>query len=123
MSTDRADLGCLTLHAERMEVDRVWINIDRLLRNLERAGGRATVFVHPFSAIEAGVDLGPRIQNLLGRGHEIAQHTHYYAPRAPGATTKPVDRMDPENVVRCLDRDLRYLREAGVDSRGYVAGG
>ena len=123
MKREPRHFRCLTMHAERLEVDRVWSHTDALLRRLERRGGRATLFVHPFSAIEAGADLGPKLRSLVERGHEIAQHTHYYAPRPAGSTAKPVSLVDPENVVRCLDRDLAYLREAGMDPRGFVAGG
>lgn len=114
---------CLTMHAERLEVDRVWSHTDALLRRLERRGGRATLFVHPFSAIEAGADLGPKLRSLVERGHEIGQHTHYYAPRSPGSTGKPASQLDPDNVVRCLNRDLDYLLASGAVPRGYVAGG
>jgi peptidoglycan/xylan/chitin deacetylase (PgdA/CDA1 family) len=120
---DPDHLRCFTLHAERLEVDPVWARTDHLLRRLERRGGRATLFVHPFSAIEAGADLGPRIRSLIDRGHEIGQHTHYYAPRSPGSTGKPDSEMDADNVLRCLNRDLDYLRASGADPRGYVAGG
>ena len=123
MKREPRHFRCLTMHAERLEVDRVWSHTDALLRRLERRGGRATLFVHPFSAIEAGADLGPKLRSLVERGHEIGQHTHYYAPRPAGSTAKPVSLVDPENVVRCLDRDLAYLREAGMDPRGFVAGG
>jgi peptidoglycan/xylan/chitin deacetylase (PgdA/CDA1 family) len=116
-------LRCFTLHAERLERDDVWDRTDALLSSIERRGGRATLFVHPFTAIEAGADLGPRIRGLLARGHEVGQHTHYYAPREPGATGKPGSLFTAENVRRCLDRDLAYLREAGADPKGFVAGG
>jgi peptidoglycan/xylan/chitin deacetylase (PgdA/CDA1 family) len=116
-------LRCFTLHAERLEHDDVWDRTSALLRSIEGRGGRATLFVHPFTAIEAGADLGPRIRGLLARGHEVGQHTHFYAPRAPGATGKPESMFTAENVRRCLDRDLAYLREAGATPRGFVAGG
>ena len=81
--------------------------------------------MHPFSAIEAGFDLGPRVRELPSRGHEVAQHTHFYAPREPGADphAKPVSLLTQDNVRRCLDRDLAYLRGAGAEPRGFVAGG
>jgi peptidoglycan/xylan/chitin deacetylase (PgdA/CDA1 family) len=92
-----------------------------LLRSLENAGGRATLFVHPFWAIRAGNDLGPRIRELLDRGHEVGQHTHFYeADRTSG---KPGSLLTDENVRRCLERDLKYLRARGADPRGFVAGG
>jgi peptidoglycan/xylan/chitin deacetylase (PgdA/CDA1 family) len=112
---------CLTLHAEHLEVDGVWNHTSRLLRSLENAGGRATLFVHPFWAIRAGKDLEPRIRELLDRGHEIGQHTHFYEP--DGASEKPAGLFTDENVRRCLERDLEYLRAIGADPRGFVAGG
>lgn len=112
---------CLTLHAERLEVEGVWSRASWLLRSLEAAGGRATVFVHPFWAIRSGVDLEPRIRELLDRGHEIGQHTHFYEPH--GALGKPETLLTDENVRRCLERDLDYLRQRGADPRGFVAGG
>ena len=116
-------LRCFTLHAERLEHDGVWDRTSSLLSSIERRGGRATLFVHPFTAIEGGADLGPRIRELLERGHEVGQHTHFYGPREPGAPDKPVPMFTPENVRSCLDRDLAYLEEAGARPRGFVAGG
>jgi hypothetical protein len=118
-------LRCFTLHAERLERDDVWQRTTSLLSNIEQRGGRATLFIHPLTAIEAGFDLGPRIRELLRRGHEVGQHTHFYAPREPGsdAVDKPASLLSAENVRRCLDRDLGLLREAGADPRGFVAGG
>lgn len=114
----------VTLHAERLERDDVWRRTSAFLGTIEARGARATLFVHPFTAIEAGVDLGPRLEELIERGHELGQHTHYYAPRDPdGAAGKPVSLLTAENVIACLDRDFAYLRQAGVDPRGYVAGG
>jgi peptidoglycan/xylan/chitin deacetylase (PgdA/CDA1 family) len=111
---------CVSLHAERLERDDVWRRTDAFLRRFERRGGRATVFVHPRSAIAAGVELRPRIGALLDRGHEIGQHTHFYAD--DGGVEKPPTDLSPENVRRCLDRDHRYLTDAGADPRGFVAG-
>jgi polysaccharide deacetylase len=111
---------CVSLHAERLERDDVWCRTDAFLHRLERRGGRATVFVHPRSAIAAGVELRPRIGALLDRGHEIGQHTHFYVEDA--AAGKPQTDLSPENVRRCLDRDHRYLTDAGADPRGFVAG-
>ena len=110
----------ISLHAERLERNDVWSRTDAFLRRLERAGGRATLFVHPRSAIAAGVELGPRIRALLDRGHEIGQHTHFYSEGR--GSVKPRSDFSPKNVRRCLDRDYRYLSDAGADPRGFVAG-
>jgi Polysaccharide deacetylase len=111
---------CVSLHAERLERDDVWRRTGAFLHRLERWGGRATVFVHPRSAIAAGVELRPRIAALLDRGHEIGQHTHFYTD--DGANGKPQTDLSAENVRRCLDRDHHYLNDAGADPRGFVAG-
>jgi peptidoglycan/xylan/chitin deacetylase (PgdA/CDA1 family) len=118
-------LRCFTLHAERLERDDVWRRTAALLSAIERHGGRATLFIHPFTAIEAGFDLAPRVRDLLSRGHEVAQHTHFYAPRGSDADAdaKPASLFTDDNVRRCLDRDLACLRDAGADPRGFVAGG
>jgi peptidoglycan/xylan/chitin deacetylase (PgdA/CDA1 family) len=116
-------LHCFALHAERLEVDRVWDRTRSVLNALEHHDGRGTLFVHPFSAIDAGYDLTPRIRELVDRGHEVAQHTHFYAVRTPGSPGKLPTDLSEENIHRCLDRDLSYLRSAGVDPKGFTSGG
>ena len=116
---------CLVLHAERLELDDVWRRTSSLLASLERRGGRATLFVHPYSAIISGFDLTPRLAALMERGHEVGQHTHFYRWQG-GATPppgKPRSDLSGENVRRCLDRDRDYLRAAGVEPRGFTSGG
>jgi len=111
---------CVSIHAERLERDDVWRRTDAFLRRLERTGARATVFVHPRSAIAAGAELGPRLGLLLDRGHEIGQHTHFYAEE--DGAGKPRTDLSKENVRRCLERDHRCLVDAGAEPRGFVAG-
>jgi hypothetical protein len=113
----------MVLHAERLEHDAVWAATRRFLRRLTAVGARATLFVHPFSAIERGIDLAPRLRELVEGGHEIGQHTHFYASRAPDPETKPVSDLDPSNVRRCLARDLEYLVATGMRPAGFTAGG
>lgn len=118
-------LRSLVLHAERLERDDIWSRTSTILAALERRGGRATVFVHPYSAITGGFDLAPRIASLIARGHEIAQHTHFYAwrPGAQAESAKPKNDLSTENIHRVLERDLEYLRGSGADPRGFTAGG
>jgi peptidoglycan/xylan/chitin deacetylase (PgdA/CDA1 family) len=111
---------CISVHAERLERDDVWRRTDAFLHRLERSGGRATVFVHPRSAIATGADLGPRIRALLERGHEIGQHTHFYADEEEEG--KPLSDFSADGVRRCLERDHRLLCNAGAEPRGFVAG-
>ena len=118
-----APLRAFVLHAERLHVAPVWRRTSALLSRLERYEARATLFVHPYEAIEAGVDIGPRIRELLARGHEIAQHTHFYEERDSGTSGKPRTDLDPRNIGRCLDRDLANLRAMGADPNGFTSGG
>lgn len=122
-STDPTEaLRCLSIHAERLEDEVVWFRTCALLERIQRCGGRATLFVHPSSAIERGLDLGPRLRELSEQGHEVAQHTHFYEPVIkPGR--KPASIFTAENVRRCLDRDFAYLTAAGTPPKGFVAGG
>lgn len=115
---------CLTVHAERLHEDAVWHAVCRLLRRLERAGGRATFLVSPLRASVAGADLGPRLRELAARGHEVGQHTHYYALTAGAGRASFEKRTDasPGNVRRCLDHDHGRLLAAGIQPRGFVAG-
>jgi hypothetical protein len=110
----------LVVHAERLERDDVWARTVALLDAVERRGGIATCFVHPYSAIQAGMNLAPRIRELIDRGHEVGQHTHFYGEAVGGG--KPTSDLSDDNVRRCLDRDLSYLREAGGDPHGFTAG-
>ena len=97
----REPLRCFTFHAERLHLERVWERTRSIVEALESQGGRATLFVHPREAIATGFDLSSRIGWLLDRGHEIAQHTHLYAPQAPGITTKPATSLAPRQNVNC----------------------
>jgi hypothetical protein len=115
---------CLTVHAERLHEAPVWHAVQRLLGRLERAGGRATFLVSPLRASVAGVDLGPRLRELVRHGHEVGQHTHYYAlaTAAHGVSFEKRTDVSPENLRRCLDHDHGHLLAAGIRPRGFVAG-
>jgi peptidoglycan/xylan/chitin deacetylase (PgdA/CDA1 family) len=114
----------LTVHAERLERDPVWDAVRRALDQIEPRGVRVTFFVHPFKAIRAEIDIADRIKELAERGHEIAQHTHFYAEydETSAGIHKRTD-LSPEVVEGCLSRDRNYLRGAGFDPRGFVSGG
>jgi hypothetical protein len=115
----------LTVHAERLHEPQVWSRVRRLLDRLERRQARVTFFVFPLRAWLAGVDLRPVLDELTTRGHEVGQHTHYYVVgAAAGGAATMVKRTDlaSENVRASLDRDLRYLRDAGARPSGFVSG-
>jgi len=115
---------CLTVHAERLHETPVWHAVRRLAGRLERAGRQATFLVSPLRASVAGVDLGPRLREIAARGHEVGQHTHYYALATGAGRPSFEKRTDasPENVRRCLDHDHARLLAAGIRPRGFVAG-
>jgi peptidoglycan/xylan/chitin deacetylase (PgdA/CDA1 family) len=117
--------ACLTVHAERLHDDATWRHVRWLLDVLERRDGRGSFFVCPLRASTSGVDIAPRIREIAARGHEVGQHTHFYALQAgeggPPRFEKRTD-LSPDNVRRCLDHDLAVLRRAGIQPRGFVAG-
>ncbi|MGI8426993.1 MAG: hypothetical protein ACR2FO_07125 [Actinomycetota bacterium] len=111
---------CLTFHAERLETDHTWRLLTGLLTKLRPRGSRATLFVNPENAINLGYDLRPRIDWLVGQGHEIGQHSHFYV-RAPGRPRRTV--LTPQNIRDCLERDYEFLASCGVVPKGFVSGG
>jgi peptidoglycan/xylan/chitin deacetylase (PgdA/CDA1 family) len=119
-----SDLLAVTIHAERLERDDVWTHVARAAETFRRRRIPLTFFVHPFRAIRAGFDLRSRLVELRDQGHEIGQHTHYYADfEQMAAGTKKRTSVDPETIERCLARDHAYLGEAGFSPTGYVSGG
>lgn len=111
----------LAVHAERLHDDRVWNRVRRIAGWIERGGPRTTFFTYPLRAHVAGRAIGDRVQEIAALGHEIAQHTHFYAGTA---TEKPLRRDDlgEENVLACLRRDSATLRQLGCRPRGFTAG-
>lgn len=117
-------LCAFAFHAERLEDDDVWEAVRMTAAWMQSRGVPLTFFVHPLTAIEAGVDLTPRLAQLADGGHEIAQHTHFYAEHheGPRGLVKRTD-LGEGTVIRCLSRDFEYLVGAGFRPRGFVAGG
>jgi peptidoglycan/xylan/chitin deacetylase (PgdA/CDA1 family) len=120
----RETYACLTVHAERLERDPVWDAVRRALDRIEPHGVHVTFFVHPFGAIRAEIDIADRIKELAERGHEIAQHTHFYAEydETEAGVRKRTD-LAPTVIESSLARDRDYLLEAGFTPRGFVSGG
>jgi len=111
----------LAVHAERLHDDRVWNRVRRIAGWMQRRGLSATFFTYPFRAQMVGRAIGDRVQEIAASGHEIAQHTHFYAG---AATEKPLCRDDlgENNVVSCLRRDSASLSQMGCRPRGFTAG-
>lgn len=111
----------LTFHAEQLHDDEVWRRTLAAAKFLAGSGRLATFFVYPFRAAVAGHDIRGRVAELHQLGHEIAQHTHFYAGRDISGAGKRND-LSVENVRVCIMRDREVLREAGCEPRGFVAG-
>jgi|SRR5262245_27369165 len=111
----------LAFHAEKLHQAEVWQKVWDAGRWLARHGVRATFFVYPFPAIVYGQSITERVRMLASLGHEIAQHTHFYAGCHIDKSRK-VDDLSSENIVRCLRRDCDLLSVMGHRPRGFTAG-
>jgi hypothetical protein len=70
---------------------------------------------------DAQVDARWRVEELAARGHEVGQHTHFYAG---GVTERPHKRTDlsDQNVRECIARDRLWLSECGIEPKGFCGG-
>jgi len=84
-------------------------------------GIRATFFVYPFRAQTAGKDITERVRTIAAMGHEIGQHTHFYAGTKIDGPEKINDLSD-ENIVHCLTRDFDTIKQMGFSPRAFTAG-
>jgi hypothetical protein len=111
----------LAVHAEALHDDRVWRRLRAILTLMTRRGSRATFFVYPFRAVVAGKDISDRVRRLAALGHEIGQHTHFYAGTAIASPEKRNDLSD-DNVRACIKRDFEWLRRVTGAPNGFTAG-
>jgi len=109
------------LHAEMLHDDGVWRLVERALGAMEESGWRATFLVYPLRGQAAGRDARSRVRQIAALGHEVGQHTHFYSGREVERTRKRTDLSD-RNVRDCLLRDYEWLRECGVEPKGFCAG-
>lgn len=114
-------LRALCLHAELLHDDRVWRRLQAALDELDRRGKKITFLVYPLRAVAAGKDIRGRVRELAERGHEVGQHTHFYAGQV---TERPFKRSDlsDRNVRDCIARDRRWLEECVARPAGFCAG-
>jgi len=112
----------IAFHAEKLHDDRVWKHMYRFASRLTKSDIIATFFIYPFRAQVAGIDITSRVQTVAALGHEIAQHTHFYAGTRIDSGEK-VDDLSENNIVQCLSRDFTTLERIGVRPRGFSAGG
>jgi len=116
-----ACLRSVGFHTEKLHEDPVWSRLQRIARWMARKDMKATFFVYPFRAQVAGSDITDRVQTLASFGHEIGQHTHFYAGVKIEKPDKSNDLSD-ENIIRCLRRDFETLRGMGFSPKGFTAG-
>jgi hypothetical protein len=114
-------LRALAFHAEKLHDDQVWRRVERIARWMGRKDLKATFFVYPFRAQVAARDITERVQTLASLGHEIGQHTHFYAGTKIDKPEK-VDDLSQANIMHCLYRDFETLRQMGFPPKGFTAG-
>ncbi|CEP68819.1 Polysaccharide deacetylase [Moorella glycerini] len=93
-----------------------------MLQRLHLYKLQGTFFVYPFRAQVAGAEISERVQEIAAFGHEIAQHTHFYAGTKIDKPDK-VNDLSKENIARCLQRDFETLCDMGFRPYGFTAGG
>jgi hypothetical protein len=111
----------LAFHAERLHDQRVWKKVERAAGWMAEHDMKATFFVYPFPAAVAGKSISERVQRLGSLGHEIAQHTHFYAGTKIAKHEKR-DDLSKANVEHCLRRDFETLKMFGFPPKGFTAG-
>jgi hypothetical protein len=111
----------LAFHAEKLHDDQVWRRIAHVARWLPQHGIKATFFVYPFRAQVANRDITDRVHSLAALGHEIGQHTHFYAGTKVDKPEK-VDDLSETNISYCLHRDFRTLHQMGFLPKAFTAG-
>lgn len=111
----------LAFHAERLHDHRVWEKVQRVAGWMAKHKLKATFFVYPFPAVVIGESIAERVQWLGSLGHEIAQHTHFYAGTKIAKHEKR-DDLSKANVIHCLRRDFETLKEFGFPPKGFTAG-
>lgn len=119
--TDVKGPRVLAFHAEKLHDELVWSRVRPLAHWMARKGMRATFFVYPFRAQVAGKDITERVQAIAALGHEIGQHTHFYAGTKIDVPEKVNDLSD-QNIVCCLTRDFETLRNMGFSPKSFTAG-
>jgi peptidoglycan/xylan/chitin deacetylase (PgdA/CDA1 family) len=101
--------------------DKVWQCLQIALRELDKKNVKATFLVYPFRSIIAGKDITERVKELAERGHEIGQHTHFYVGMKTDRPDKRNDLSD-SNIRACITRDYQWLKDCGVEPKGFCAG-
>jgi hypothetical protein len=111
----------LAFHAEKLHEQRVWKRVERVAGWMTEHNMKATFFIYPFPAVVARKSISERVQWLGSLGHEIAQHTHFYAGTKIAKHEKR-DDLSRANVIHCVRRDFETLKEFGFPPKGFTAG-
>ena len=114
-------LRAICLHVERLHDERVWRRLQAALDELDRRALKITCLVYPMRSIAAGYDVRVRVRELAARGHEVGQHTHFYAGDVTERPHKRTDLSD-RNVRACIARDCLWLKECGIEPKGFCGG-
>jgi peptidoglycan/xylan/chitin deacetylase (PgdA/CDA1 family) len=114
-------LRAICLHAERLHDGRVWRRTREALDALDARRVKVTFLVYPMRSIAAGGDARARVREIAARGHEVGQHTHFYAGAATERPHKRTDLSD-RNVRECIARDRAWLGDCGVEPKGFCGG-
>ncbi len=114
-------MKALCLHTEVLHDDRVWRRVQLGLDALDKQQVKITFLVYPFRAVAAGCDIRDRVREIAARGHEVGQHTHFYAGTVTERPDKRTDLSD-KNVRDCIQRDYEWLNDCGVEPGGFCGG-
>ena len=114
-------LRAICLPAERLHDEGVWGRTLEALDELDRRALKITFLVYPQRAVAAGRDVSARVREIAARGHEVGQHTHFYAGAATERPDKRTDLSD-RNVRECIGRDRAWLARCGVEPKGFCGG-
>src|SRR5262249_26182 len=111
----------LAFHAEKLYDGHVWKRVRKVADWMAHRGIESTFFVYPFRAQVAKTDISEHVWTLTALGHEIGQHTHFYAGTKISGHGK-VNDFSERNIKHCLGRDFKTLCQMGVSPKGFTAG-
>ena len=111
----------LCLHVELLHDDRVWRRMQLALAELDKRNLKITFLVYPLRSIAAGYDIADRVRQIAEQGHEVGQHTHFYVGEVTERPNKQSDLSD-RNVRACIARDYAWLRQCGIEPKGFCGG-
>jgi hypothetical protein len=111
----------LVFHAEWLHDDRIWKEVEQVAHRLSLRGMEATFFVYPFRSQVARRDITERVRRLARLGHEVGQHTHFYAGKKIEKPERIID-LSVDNIVHCLVRDFKTLQGMGFLPQGFTSG-